>query len=545
MDRQNLGHWKQYFESRFDRTREGAFGGTRRRGDTIEALIRENLKLAEKLLFEHIGESHYELSVWTDSDEPKIVAYYDSTSAMRPRTDPKRDKNPNFYRDNDYAVVPLLDAPTSEIKYVQRTSPTNYKHSSAKQKQAIKSSFLYCFDAGRPAALVGTCDRPGVFGREDQVLATLIRTIGLAIHTDLELAAKLSGSRSATTRPDNFVYYWIHVSDIHFGAPSVSHRFEQQQICAALTRDVAANAPKRADAIFVTGDVSFRAAKPEFDAAATWIKELARHADVASEFVYLVPGNHDVDRSTAAEPLVSSLHLQGRRGHRELDELLADEKSRKELALKLKRYQEFVRKHFREHPGQAGLDWRTTVERNAADEAKLQIRIAGLSSVWVSDRLDGRDSNATSFVPNMVVARSQLESLLSHPQRKELTILLSHHPTEWMVSDCQGLVDAYLRGRPHIHLCGHIHRKGASATHRFGESNGTLRFVAGATCNEDNPGAPSEHGYAWGAIRFRDSHWEVGWSPRVYVAELDAMRPDRTRFDLDELGFAWREIILK
>jgi hypothetical protein len=49
---------------------------------------------------------------------------------------------------------------------------------------------------------------------------------------------------------------------------------------------------------------------------------------------------------------------------------------------------------------------------------------------------------------------------------------------------------------------------------------------------------------------FRDLHaargrWEIGWAPRIFVAERNAMRPDGNRYDLDADGYAWDEFPLR
>ena len=69
----------------------------------------------------------------------------------------------------------------------------------------------------------------------------------------------------------------VHLSDLHFGAADPS-------IVAALVRDVAAVRP---DAIAVSGDLTQRARRHQFEAARAFLQSLP-----APQVV--VPGNHDV-----------------------------------------------------------------------------------------------------------------------------------------------------------------------------------------------------------------------------------------------------------
>lgn len=168
------------------------------------------------------------------------------------------------------------------------------------------------------------------------------------------------------------------------------------------------------------------------------------------------------------------------------------------------------------------------------------MRVLGLSSVWVSDSLDGRRTKEDrAFVPNMLLARQQLEERMRDLHDDDIVLVLTHHPPEWMLDAGRTVLERYLTRRRHVHLCGHVHKKLAGLSRQLGDRTARLLFVAGAAHDEEVRGELAEHGYAWGAIRQRGTRWNVGWSPRVYVPKLDETRPDRTRHDLDDEGFDW------
>ena len=66
---------------------------------------------------------------------------------------------------------------------------------------------------------------------------------------------------------------------------------------------------------------------------------------------------------------------------------------------------------------------------------------------------------------------------------------------------------------PDIHLCGHEHRAGARMQRVLGSHERSIRLAAGAAHGDSS----TAHGYAWGAIRWNGSRWELGWAPRVFV----------------------------
>jgi 3',5'-cyclic AMP phosphodiesterase CpdA len=71
----------------------------------------------------------------------------------------------------------------------------------------------------------------------------------------------------------------LHVSDLHFGRPSLTEQVDEVEILVDR---------ERFDAIVISGDVSQRTRRREFMKAREFIEELERHAPV-----FVVPGNHD------------------------------------------------------------------------------------------------------------------------------------------------------------------------------------------------------------------------------------------------------------
>ena len=342
--------------------------------------------------------------------------------------------------------------------------------------------------------------------------------------------------------PNVTVFSWIHLSDLHFGAGNVAHRFDQKAVTRSILRDIETNAPKNPNFIFVTGDIAFSAKPAQYKEASNWFDELAKTLRIERERIRLVPGNHDVDRSKAAKVLVSDIHARVRSNPPDLDERLADEDARKALAQKLEPYAAFAKKYgpASRRRGALEIDW---AEAQRIDPYGYPIRLVGLSSVWVSDASDGCKALhiPEPFVPNMVLGPGQIRSKLDGTAADELLFLLTHHPPEWYHQLSAETLSSSLSRKTHVHLCGHVHDASARAMKRFGASLRSVRCVAGAA-----HGSPSErdHGYAWGALRWnsRRARWEVGWAPRVYRSDPEGMYP--MSYPLDSFGYAWEEIDL-
>ena len=60
------------------------------------------------------------------------------------------------------------------------------------------------------------------------------------------------------------------------------------------------------DAILVGGDIAFKGSPAEYKVARAWLLELARQCGCPPEGIYVVPGNHDVDRGVCARLMAIS-----------------------------------------------------------------------------------------------------------------------------------------------------------------------------------------------------------------------------------------------
>lgn len=540
----------QWLSDLFDRRVQAirTLSGSRVGHRSPDALILPALRLAEEVLQEHCGKEHYEISVWTTPARPEIIAYYDSARQERARTYAERQRNPLFYRQQGYEVIRLLDHPDTKPIVMTRLSALKYRYQGPKQAKNIKSTILYCFDQARPAAIVVTSADPKAFvGKCKEVAIETLRCLSLSIRADLDMLETIRGSSSPSAEPRrDFAYAWIHLSDIHFGAGREDHLVDRELVGAAILKDIRSFPGPAIHRIFITGDIAFRGTASEYRLAAQWIRRLAKAARVGVDVVRLVPGNHDVDRT-----FVTKKWTDAARNVRADPRTLSTEliRSRDVLLRRVENYSRFVSRLSRTHPrGDAGWvgDWVEDVGCGDGDQ-RLRLRIAGLSTVWVSDESDGGGSGDNEkFTPNMAIALSQLAPISRDEEGSpDIVFLLTHHPPEWLFQKCKDDLARTLNNHDHVHLCGHIHKSEATHGWVFGRKRGAFRLSAGAAHDED----PKlnlhrgEHGYSWGALRSTpDGGWQLGWAPRVYVPLLNVFRADKTRFDLDDQGFAWERL---
>src|SRR5690348_3684154 len=110
------------------------------------------------------------------------------------------------------------------------------------------------------------------------------------------------------------LFRWIHLSDIHTGHGDRAYGWDQSLVLAEIVRDIGAQRAKEPeppiDAILVTGDIANTGAgrtPTEYDIATLWLGKVAAAAGVAPAQIFVVPGNHDIDRGADKDPAVKQL----------------------------------------------------------------------------------------------------------------------------------------------------------------------------------------------------------------------------------------------
>lgn len=92
----------------------------------------------------------------------------------------------------------------------------------------------------------------------------------------------------------------LHISDIHFKSPDCLDPWmdPDSPIRTRMMRDLTEQVRKlgQVGAILIGGDVAYRAAPEEYHAARGWIQQLSQISGCPKERIFVVPGNHDVDR---------------------------------------------------------------------------------------------------------------------------------------------------------------------------------------------------------------------------------------------------------
>jgi tetratricopeptide (TPR) repeat protein len=291
-----------------------------------------------------------------------------------------------------------------------------------------------------------------------------------------------------------------------------------ERLLQALRDDLVENAEQRPDALMVTGDVSLRGTREDFIAARRWLVETARALGLGPERIFVVPGNHDVERDASArnEGLELRLLADLREGRRRLDLALEKPAARNLLAARLAPFCEFA---FAFGPGTAPpaerLEWSHVVPGREG----LEVRLVGLCTPWLS--MDDGDRG------ELRLGTAPLDRALATFAPGELVVALSHHPVRggWLADEATA--EAWMTANAHVHLTGQVHDPSAEAA-RGGTAGPCVWIAAGATPAPPNqPEARRRLGWSLVQVmRGADGAATLRIAPRRWSTDLKRFTAD-------------------
>lgn len=270
------------------------------------------------------------------------------------------------------------------------------------------------------------------------------------------------------TMPDGLLRF-IHLSDLHFrfgpGRTGTLHD-RDATLRVAIGDDIRRRRDRdgwTADGLLVSGDVAYAGRAEEYAMALAWFRDVAEIAGCAPEAVWMVPGNHDIDRSIVERsPALQAFRREVRACPRdEIDDVLRRWMTSTEATLlfaPLAAYNDFAAA-FGCRVGAENPFWERPFLLN--DGSTLRLR--GMTSVLGSDGSDSDESN------RLVIGSMQWGQMSASGTT---TLVMCHHPPEW-IRDAQAFDDALPPSAP-VQIFGHMHRQ------RVRTLNNSLRLFSGA-----------------------------------------------------------------
>lgn len=308
----------------------------------------------------------------------------------------------------------------------------------------------------------------------------------------------------------------LHLSDIHLRKEEIESAQDlDEDIRERLLADIAhAELPvgTNIDAILVTGDIAFGAKNVEYDSARKWLQTLCGKTGCPASQVWVVPGNHDVDRDVHTKnATVRDMHAAIRNDEDPagaLSDRLREEVGAQALMSHFVEYNKFAEQYGCESTP-AAVFWESDDDD---DDLTLNdgshLRLRGINSAIISDKVG--DKGPPKGPPTEVIGAKQVQ--LRDEVEGVAYVTLCHHPPDWLRDG--DVVQDYLISRARIQLFGHKHRQRARVT---------------------------ENSLIVGAGALHPNRKEEGWQPRYNILRLEVHgEPPERRLWIDIYQRVWK-----
>ncbi|WP_338848326.1 metallophosphoesterase [Massilia sp. W12] len=250
--------------------------------------------------------------------------------------------------------------------------------------------------------------------------------------------------------------HWLHLSDIHFHAKDAWRDARpRRELLSFLQKRFEAKKLPRPDLIFCTGDIAFGATKEhplaeQYAQAREFFTELLSLCKLDKSRLFLVPGNHDIDRSQLDEDAQSALHAMAqdsRNNVGRINQRLEQKPNPFLNAMKrLQAYADFIADFLpHQHDKEGRCIYQSKLEIDG-----LKIGVAGFNSAW-SCAGDEDDRHL------WLGAQWQFNRAQTALQDVDMRIGLIHHPLDWLCEAEREEAKVRIASDFDFWLFGHMH----------------------------------------------------------------------------------------
>ena len=242
---------------------------------------------------------------------------------------------------------------------------------------------------------------------------------------------------------------WLHLSDLHF-RKGEKHSWDENIVLRALLVDVQEQimtSALRPDFAIVSGDIAFQGAADEYALARQFFDDLLKAIDLPKSRLFIVPGNHDVNRQAitrGAATIASSLD-----NRQAVEEVLTVAADRSLIFRKFDHYASFVNDYFE---GTLAFDDEHYFYVHCFGLANRRVAVLGLNSAWLA--MSDKDRN------QLLLGERQVRTALTAARDADLRLAVMHHPFDWLQDFDRYDVESLLCNGCHFVLHGHMHQTG-------------------------------------------------------------------------------------
>lgn len=284
---------------------------------------------------------------------------------------------------------------------------------------------------------------------------------------------------------------WLHISDVHFGYDNASVSTMRKKLLDKVLELEPVNY------LFITGDLRYGKNVPKGYPPETldFLLKLRNALRIDPENVFMVPGNHDVDRSKVLTSVIEGMTM---------DYSTLDGKLDQEALTYIASQREDFKKIYREVCGRDEPDcWHYC-------ETRGDYNIICLNTAMLCGR-DGEDGN-------LIVGGELLNQLTNSVDSSKPAIVLAHHDFDALRLEEQQKLEICLKDLGAVlYLCGHKHVVLSRQQNTYRKEKDLNVFLCGTNMDQASGMSQTDMDFLVGQIDNNNVGWVQAfkWHPRV------------------------------
>jgi len=263
------------------------------------------------------------------------------------------------------------------------------------------------------------------------------------------------------------VITWLHLSDLHFRE---SQEYNENIVLKALLTDVTECISRdslQPDFVTISGDIAHASRSREYMLAEAFLKDLLQITSLSRDRLFVVPGNHDVDRNEIVNSTFATRAAEILSSRVAVNSFLSNLTERELVFQRFHNYKKFIQDFFAEcRP----FDQEQYFYVKSVEVYEWSIAILGLNSAWLA----GSDIDRN----RLILGEQQVRSALEVARGADVVIGVMHHPLDWLQEFDRRDVEAMLRSGCDFILHGHMHQVDVLQT--LAPASSVVTIAAGA-----------------------------------------------------------------
>lgn len=327
-------------------------------------------------------------------------------------------------------------------------------------------------------------------------------------------------------------FNWLHISDFHQGMRGSENLW--YDVKASFYEDIKYHclAHGDLDVVVFSGDLTQQAEKSEFDAVFKEIESLWEQLKSVgqSPSLFLIPGNHDLERPKAHSPV--AMALQGwetagvvdafyQKDGPYIDQIKGMFKNYSQLINRLKNSKiPLLEESVGVLPGDSCGVWQ---------QGDFRVGLVGLNTAW--SQITGEALQGKLELSPKQIHQVTKQHINEWTSANHANLIVTHHPANWLSSGSEHNFNVEINplGRFTAHLFGHMHES-IAVQEDYGDYEVKRSFQASSLFGLETYGQKKDrrHGYNFGQIDFAND--DITWWPKRAEQRTGAgswtIRPD-------------------